>query len=614
MVTNVEDFRKINLEFACINVNSFNVSTIYTGNSKSLLKVEGVTSLKHDIIFLSDCRLNDKRDDISKLFGLNRNASYRLYTNSSSDSRGVGIAIKRNISQEIIESYSSIDQNVILLKITIKGCRLIIGAIYGPNENKPEFYNQLRIKIEQWGIPFIIGGDFNTILDQERVGPNLDKIGEGCIPNARNGRAICDWIQNGDCIEPFRAKYPEQREYSYIPFRNTRIGGAEYGKTRLDFFLIHRGLIDCVSKIKYEDKLSHDFDHRMVSLTLGKFGKKPILKIFDDTLTLDICKPLGIWSIIDALNSHAVVPNAELALLLGNMRIVMNEYLQIKGEVMRGYNDLANITRLNELWERTGQALDLLPELNTLIKNDYSCNWNLLYEAIANSLKNALLELQTMNKKWKIASREQLLIRVDRMRASFGEQSEQYFDMLRELNDFDDHELKIRANKYGEFILSNNEKPTRAFCLLGKENNLNDDISQIRDDNGIKFVGEKELGGHIKEFYSNLYKKRLDNLIRIENFLGIDLCNEDWVKNKMLSMEEREQLEGGVTLIEMERALKSSNMNSSTGWDGISYKVIQKFFEQLGPVLVKLANESFQKADLCSTFKMGQIKLIPKKR
>jgi len=38
----------------CINVNSMNASTIGTRNSKTYLKVEGVMSFNHDVIFLSD--------------------------------------------------------------------------------------------------------------------------------------------------------------------------------------------------------------------------------------------------------------------------------------------------------------------------------------------------------------------------------------------------------------------------------------------------------------------------------------------------------------------------------------------------------------------------------
>ena len=71
-----------------------NVSTMNCRNSKTYLKIEGVTSFKHDIIFLCDLRLKDKESEIKKMFGLNRNACYKLYANSSKESRGVAIAIK----------------------------------------------------------------------------------------------------------------------------------------------------------------------------------------------------------------------------------------------------------------------------------------------------------------------------------------------------------------------------------------------------------------------------------------------------------------------------------------------------------------------------------------
>jgi len=53
-------------------------------------------------------------------------------------------------------------------------------------------------------------------------------------------------------------------------------------------------------------------------------------------------------------------------------------------------------------------------------------------------------------------------------------------------------------------VLSNNEKPTRAFCLLGKENNLVDDIEQIKDANGAIFDNEAARKEYIRNFYGEL--------------------------------------------------------------------------------------------------------------
>jgi len=148
-------------------------------NSKTELKVEGITSKKSEVLFLSDCRLGQCEDKIKKMLGLNRNCSYKVYFNSNMEARGVGIAIKRTIHHEVIETFCSRDQNIILLKIKIKGFLLVLGSIYGPNEQKPEFYLDLRRKLETWDLPFIIGGDFNTILDRSMGEDNKDKEGGG---------------------------------------------------------------------------------------------------------------------------------------------------------------------------------------------------------------------------------------------------------------------------------------------------------------------------------------------------------------------------------------------------------------------------------------------------
>jgi exonuclease III len=108
----------------------------------------------------------------------------------------------------------------------------------------------------------------------------MDRIGVGRIPNPRNANIINNWIADGNCFDPFRSLYPDQREISYIPFRIAR-GGMVYGKTRLDFFLVSEDIINLVRKVKYEDRMSFDFDHKMVSLWLGKNQTVNKIKIFN---------------------------------------------------------------------------------------------------------------------------------------------------------------------------------------------------------------------------------------------------------------------------------------------------------------------------------------------
>ena len=164
------DIGSLILSVMAINVNSFNVSSLGQKNAKTYLKIEGVTGKRADVIFLSDVRAKDKGEDLIKLFGLTRNGSYKLYLNSSRENRGVGIAIKRNISQDIKGiRKDNINENFLLLDVVVKGKRITLGAVYGPNENNVGFYDNLKREIELLGNKVILGGDFNTILCQESV-------------------------------------------------------------------------------------------------------------------------------------------------------------------------------------------------------------------------------------------------------------------------------------------------------------------------------------------------------------------------------------------------------------------------------------------------------------
>ena len=126
----------------------------------------------------------------------------------------------------------------------------------------------------------------------------------------------------------------------------------------------------------------------------------------------------------------------------------------------------------------------------------------------------------------------------------------------------DDLKVKRRAGKFREFLENNNERPTKIFFRLGKEKGGDDDITQIRDDRGVAFVDGKQREKYINDFYGQLYKKRLDRLISIEDFL--DRAGDDAdIQSKKLSEGERRSLEGKVTLDELEKSLAKSNMNSA---------------------------------------------------
>jgi exonuclease III len=219
------DLNNLSLRLSSINVNSMNVSTLGTRNAKTYLKIEGVTGKKPDVIFLCDVRANNRGDELEKLFRMTRNGNYCLYLNSTRNSRGVGIAVRRAIAHEVKKIVRDIrNENFILLDIELKGKRLTLGSVYGPNENNVNFFRELKSKLGDFGTnKWIVGGDFNTLLDMDRSIENLDRLGAGRIPNKVNGEFINEWIaEGGGQLNPFG--HCILRKGRYLLYR---IGGWE---------------------------------------------------------------------------------------------------------------------------------------------------------------------------------------------------------------------------------------------------------------------------------------------------------------------------------------------------------------------------------------------------
>jgi exonuclease III len=353
---------RFNLTVSTINCNSMNVSTLGKRNAKTYLKIEGITNKKADVILITDIRASNKGEELKKLMGLTQNGSYKLYLNSSSDSRGVGIAIKRNIQHVIRDTYVGRgDENALLINIEIKNVVLTIGAIYGPNNNDVEFYRCIERKIRMWGNTCILGGDFNTILCDTPGAENLDRDGVGRVPNRQNSRLINEWITSGIFIDPFRALYPHTREFSYIPFRGQNVGNREIpriSKSRLDFFLVSPNILDVINKVTYEDRIGSDFDHKEVTLEIGKKTKGAKITIYDSTLNDEIA--------CDAVNM--VVYESLATNLLHKDMGIENNVAQL-GILLRDKEKLLNRRNIYGVTDEVKQRIQTVNENIAVIQN-----------------------------------------------------------------------------------------------------------------------------------------------------------------------------------------------------------------------------------------------------
>lgn len=72
--------------------------------------------------------------------------------------------------------------------------------------------------------------------------------------------------------------------------------------------------------------------------------------------------------------------------------------------------------------------------------------------------------------------------------------------------------------------------------------------------------------------------------------------------------------EGAVTLAELAASLKTMNTNKAPGSDGFSVEFYMKFWDLLGPLLLRVINQSFVDGELSESMKVSITRLIYKKR
>jgi len=424
-----------NLQITAINVNSFNMSTVHNSNAKCHLKVEGITRKLSDVILMSDCRLKSNKKKLEELLKLTRNGSYKLYANSTKESRGVAIAVRSTVAHEIITEYADrINENYLIYRMKIRGVEIGLGVIYGPNGNNREFYREIRDicnNLMDSNIEIILGGDFNTVLDGDLTINNRDLINRvGSIPNSQNSKVIRDWIAEGRIVDPYRFIHPDSREISYIPFRqrvvhqninNVEVLGAHYSKARLDFMLISVGLLDKVNVIKYEDRLGRDFDHKEVLLKFGRGEKVVTTNIKGSTLKSEGAKLIGLLSFYEMLNEHLVEPEPEIGMKIGRIEAAIKrkeEYLD---------RQIDNIeARIADVDEEVRTLVETLPSNNDMLNRPSTCNNRMKFEMVTMGIKNRLLSLQANIRRKEISTRLGLVQGRNLAESEYGINSEEF--------------------------------------------------------------------------------------------------------------------------------------------------------------------------------------------
>ena len=175
----------LGITFAAQNCNSLNVVSSIKNQD---LKLSAIIGYKHDIIFLSDTRFNGRDGTICDRLKL----WYNVYHNSTKNCRGVAVLIGKQVEHEIIDTAADPQENVLLIRLKIRGAEMAVGAVYGPNTdvNAADFFGFIRNTLNNWqNIPYVLGGDWNLTYSCLPLNENPDVLFMRNLPsiNSRVG-------------------------------------------------------------------------------------------------------------------------------------------------------------------------------------------------------------------------------------------------------------------------------------------------------------------------------------------------------------------------------------------------------------------------------------------
>ena len=514
-------------------------------NKVKRLDIFSICKKRYDIAVLVDthCCLENENKWLQEWGYTGKFSSY------SNRSRGVAVLFKNSfefkINNEIIDNNS----NFIVLDITVQDYRLTLVALYGPNEDCPEFFHSLESKICLFeNSSVIVVGDWNVVQNY-----SLDTLNYQTENNPRAQVKIHEMMNNLDLLDIWRIQNPSVKRYSWR--------GPNKKQGRLDYFCISSDLEPFV--VTSDIGISYRSDHSPVRIDL-KF--------------INQIRGKGTWK----FNNSLLKDIDFIKKVKHDITEVISEYECDPNE------DLENLDKA------------------------YKIDNQLLWETIKMKIRGTAISCSSFKKKEKDKMENMLFGKLEKLNDLFAlnnsdeirldiEKVETELKILREdkING-----IIIRAKAKWQV---EGEKNTRFFCNLEKKHYTEKIISKLLLEGNQVIQDPNAILREQKLFYETLY--RSSNPGDEEN---ATFMNENNPFLNKPSREEINSCEGQITLKECSIALKNMKNLKSPGIDGFTVEFYKFFWNDIKFPLVNCLNESLEKGKFSVSQRQGLIVCLPK--
>lgn len=474
-----------------------------------------------------------------------------FFSSFTSNARGVCILFNNNVDFKVFKSKTDQNGNVLALDLELEGKRITLISIYGPNNDSPEFYSNLCEIIEDFdNETTMICGDFNLVQNQD-----LDTDNYIHVNNPRAKQRILDLKEELSLVDPYRELYSETKQFTWRKKNPIK-------QARLDFFLLTETLMSSLSDVNIIPSYRSDHSSVVLSLEINEFKKGKGIWKFNTSLLKDRIYVEEIKKVINTTIEQYMIPVYDIKYFKDNiendsLQLTISDklFLEVLLMEIRGKTISHSAYRKKQKNQREG---NLIAEI----------------EHLENSVNQDLNLIETKKEELEKVRKEKIQGIIVRSRIKWAEEG---------------------------------EKPTKYFCSLESRNYVNKIIPKIVKEDGTLITQQDEILTEVKDFYSKLYK-----IQKINQHIDTQRLFQSLNSSPKLNNDDKDKLEGEITIDEISIVLKNMKNNKSPGTDGFSAEFFKFFFIDLKCFIKRAINEGYREGKLSITQRQGLITCLPK--
>jgi exonuclease III len=457
-----------------ISITSINVRGL--GDKKKRLDI--FSRLKEQnvmIACLQDVHIGEKSEILAKnQWGMD--AVFSLY---SSNARGVAILLNSKLNYTIHRTKTDPNGNFLALDITIdEYIRFTLINIYGPNEDKPDFYKNIKAIINSFeNESVLLCGDWNMVLNPKHDSYNYKHINN---PKARD--EVLSLIEEMELVDVWRAFHESENHYTWGKRNPVKMA-------RLDFFLASEDLFSLVTKAKILTKYKSDHAPVNILLTLSKNERGRGNWKFNNSLLSDTKFVKIVTEAIDEIKFQysatpynldylKICPNKDLQLTIDDQLFLETLLVQLRGKII---SYAAKKKRDSQKEENNIETK--IVDIDKTIQNDPT-----KFNRYIDELEDLNLKLEN--------------IRSKKIQGSI---------------------VRSRANWY-----ELGEKSSKYFLNLENKNYVNKTIQKLEMEDGRELTDIKDILNEQKLFYKKLYENKSQENVNntIHSYINTDSVNK----------------------------------------------------------------------------------------